>query len=41
VLPARPNELQSWAEIETIEANSSPCAPAAQTGSSETMDRTD
>ena len=40
VLPARPNEPQSWAELETTEANSSACAPIAQTRSSETTDRT-
>ena len=40
LLPARPNEPQGWAEIETIGANSSPCAPIAQTRSSETMDGT-
>jgi len=40
VLLARPNELQGWAELETIEANSSACAPIAQPGSSEAMDGT-
>ena len=39
VLPARPNELQGWAELETIEANSSACAPIAQTEASENTDR--
>ena len=40
VLTARPNELQGWAELKTIETNSSVCAPIAQTRSSETMDGT-
>ena len=40
VLPASPNEPQGWAELETIGTNSSPCAPVAQTGASETTDRT-
>lgn len=40
MLPTRPNELQSWAELETRGTNSSLCAPVAQTGASETTDRT-
>ena len=40
MLPAHPNELQGWAELKTIETNSSVCAPIAQTRSSETMDGT-
>ena len=40
VLTARPNELQGWAELKTIETNSSPCAPVAQTDAGETTDRT-
>ena len=40
VLPARPNEPQGWAELETRGTNSSLCAPVAQTGASETTDRT-
>ena len=40
MLPARPNEPQGWAELETIATNSSACAPVAQTDASETKDRT-
>jgi hypothetical protein len=40
VLPASPNAPQGWIELETIEANSSVCAPVAQTDASETTDRT-
>jgi hypothetical protein len=40
MLPVSPNELQSWAELEMRGTNSSPCAPVAQTGASETTDRT-
>jgi len=39
VLPASLNEPQGWTELKTIEANSNLCAPAVQTGSSETTDR--
>ena len=39
VLPASPNEPQSWAELETRGTNSSLCAPVTQTGASETTDR--
>jgi hypothetical protein len=34
-LPASPNEPQCWAELTTVETNSSVCAPVAQTGSIE------
>jgi hypothetical protein len=40
VLPACPIEPQGWAELETRGTNSSLCAPVAQTGASETTDRT-
>ena len=40
MLPARPNEPQGWAELETRETNSSASAPVAQTDASETTDRT-
>jgi hypothetical protein len=40
VLPAKPNEPQGWTELKTVETNSNLCAPVAQTGSSETTDRT-
>jgi hypothetical protein len=40
VLPANPNEPRGWIELETMETNSNQCAPVAQTGSSETTDRT-
>ena len=40
VLRASPDEPQCWAELTTIETNSSACVPVAQTGLSETTDRT-
>ena len=40
MLPASPNAPQGWTELKTIEANSSLCAPVAQTGARETTDRT-
>jgi hypothetical protein len=40
MLPASPNEAQGWTALTTVETNSSLCAPVAQTGSSETTDRT-
>ena len=40
VLPADPNEPQGWAELKTIETNSSVRAPVAQTDASETTDTT-
>ena len=40
MLPAHPNEPQGWSELETRGTNSSPCAPVAQTGASETTDTT-
>jgi hypothetical protein len=40
ILPARPNEPQSWIELETRGTNSSPCTPVAQTDAGETTDRT-
>lgn len=39
-LPASPNAPLGWVELKAIEANSNLCAPVAQTGSSETTDRT-
>jgi len=39
-LPANPNEPRGWTEHKTAEANSNLCAFIAQTGSSETTDRT-
>ena len=41
VLPADPNEPQSWVELETTGTNSSPCAPTSQTDASEAKDGTD
>jgi len=41
VLPAKPNEARGSTEPKTVEANSNLCAPVAQTGSSESTDRTE
>ena len=40
VRPASPNEPQGVTELKIIGTNSSPCAPIAQTGSSEATDST-
>jgi hypothetical protein len=40
MLPVSQNEPQGWAKLETRGTNSSLCAPVAQTGASETTDRT-